>query len=216
MPATKLGKTLNDRQLAGLIHPYRFLDNSTNLIYLASLCVWLLPEKFFVHSKLRPAYTGKITSVFRMGWLTGLETALAFAGCTTGVHWAIYFWLLWAVPLFTTFPYLMLLRDLVQHANADDGKLTNSRVVFCNPFIRWAMFVYGQDFHLTHHLYPAVPHYRLPQLHSLLQQRNTEYAEHVVECHGFVRGTRPPAPSAMDVMQIPTREPPRTAVDQGS
>ena len=89
----------------------------------------------------------------------------------TGTNYAIYFWLLWVLPLGTSFPYLMLLRDLVQHANADDGKLTNSRVVFCNPFIRWAMFVYGQDAHLTHHLYPAVPHYNLPRLHQLLEGR---------------------------------------------
>ena len=173
------------------------------LVWLAAcLCVWWLPGEFLVHTRLRPAYSSKVTCALRMGWLTALEAALAFAGCTTGVHWAVYFWLLWVVPLFTTFPYLMLLRDLVQHANADDGRLTNSRVVFCNPFIRWAMFVYGQDFHLTHHLYPTVPHYRLAQLHDVLRQRNTEYAEHVVECHGFVRHARPPAPTAIDVMHM--------------
>ena len=34
--AKKLGRTLNDRRVAKLIHPLRFVDNSTNLFYLAA------------------------------------------------------------------------------------------------------------------------------------------------------------------------------------
>jgi fatty acid desaturase len=56
----------------------------------------------------------------------------------------------------------MLLRDIYQHTNADDGRLTNSRVAFADPFTRWAVFVYGQDMHIPHHLFPAIPHNRLP------------------------------------------------------
>jgi fatty acid desaturase len=28
------------------------------------------------------------------------------------------------------------------------------------------------NYHLEHHLFPAVPHYHLPRLHRLLQQKN--------------------------------------------
>ncbi len=34
MSATVQGKTLNSRELNSLIHPLRYLDNRTNLIYL--------------------------------------------------------------------------------------------------------------------------------------------------------------------------------------
>ena len=61
----------------------------------------------------------------------------------------------------TSFMFFMFLRDVYQHSNADDGRLTNSRVFFTDPFTRWAVFVYGQDMHIPHHLFPAVPHYRL-------------------------------------------------------
>ena len=101
----------------------------------------------------------------------------AWSRAANGVEWGIYFWLLWILPLTTSWPYYMLLRDIYQHANADDGKLTNSRVILVNPILRWGMFIYGQDIHLTHHLYPAVPHYRLPQLHSLLAQRGALASE---------------------------------------
>jgi fatty acid desaturase len=139
-----------------------------------------------------------------LGYYTFLQTVVSAVQLTTGQDIAVYFWLLWIVPLATTFPYLMLIRDLVQHANADDGKLTNSRVVFCNPIVRWAMFVYGQDAHLTHHLYPAVPHYNLPALHQLLKSQNAEYAKHVVECHGLIIKRRPDAPTGIEVLQVPT------------
>ena len=64
----------------------------------------------------------------------------------------------------------MLLRDVYQHSNADSGRLTNSRVFFTDPFTRWAVFVYGQDMHIPHHLFPAIPHYRLGELHKILKQ----------------------------------------------
>jgi fatty acid desaturase len=78
----------------------------------------------------------------------------------------------------------MLLRDTYQHTNADDGRLTNTRVFFCDPLTRWAVFVYGQDLHVPHHLFPVVPHYRLGDLHRLLKQSHEDYAREVVEVHG--------------------------------
>ena len=166
----------------------------------------LLPDEWFFQSDMRPVYSSKVTSAMRLGWITLLECVLAWSKFATGVEWGVYFWLLWVLPLFTSFPYYMLLRDLYQHANADDGKLTNSRVIFCNPIIRLAMFIYGQDIHLTHHLYPAVPHYNLQKLHHLLVEHNQEYAEHVVECHG-VLWNRSGGLTALDCMKVPTCEP---------
>lgn len=173
----------------------------------ASAVACALPEQWYFPSPMRPVYSNKITSVLRLGYITGLECVLAYGRQATGLEWGAYFWLLWILPLFTTFPYYMLLRDLYQHANADDGKLTNSRVVFCDPFSRWAIFIYGQDAHLTHHLYPAVPHYNLMKLHSLLEQNNQEYAQHVVECHGTFFHRQPPCPTLLEVMEKPTCEP---------
>jgi fatty acid desaturase len=164
-----------------------------------------LPAHWFFASRIKPVYSAKVTSVLRLGCATVADTALCWATYLTGTEWGIYFYLLWIMPLVTTFPYLMLLRDMFQHANADDGRLTNSRVAFPNPILRWAMFVYGQDLHLTHHLYPAVPHYWLPELHQTLKQNNLEYAQHVVECDGafFNRTGRP---TLLDCMYLPLHE----------
>jgi hypothetical protein len=42
----------------------------------------------------------------------------------------------------TSFPFFILLRDVYQHTYADDGRLTNTRAFFPDPFTRWAVFVY--------------------------------------------------------------------------
>jgi len=99
----------------------------------------------------------------------------------------------------TTFPYFRLLRDIYQHTNADDGRLTNSRVFFCDPFTRWAVFVYGQDMHVPHHLFPTVPHYRLGRLHDLLKGSDPDYAREVVQCHGTFANARG-LPTILDVL----------------
>jgi fatty acid desaturase len=173
------------------------------LMAVASVVIAAIPLDWFFKSDLKPIYSPKIASVLRLLSLTALEVALASARQRTGFDWGIYFWLFWIAPLFTTFPYYMLLRDLYQHANADEGKLTNSRVIFCNPLTRWGMFIYGQDMHLTHHLYPAIPHYNLRKLHEVLTTNSPEYHEQVVECHGMFWNSEG-KPTMLDVVENPT------------
>jgi len=187
---------------------------STATMWAVAVCMWFvaslvavsIPQSWYYVSGLKPVYSNKITSVLRLGYYTTFAAFMGQLMLTTGRDLAPYFWVLWALPLLTTFPYYMLLRDLFQHANADDGKLTNSRVTLCNPILRWAMFVYGQDYHVTHHLYPAVPHYNLPKLHQILLENNEEYAEHVVECHGMIFNQGDGHPTMLDVMEQPTSE----------
>jgi hypothetical protein len=168
----------------------------------AAAVVACLPESWFFRSKLRPVISSKLTSIMRLGWFTLLECAVAWLRLATGVDWGVYVWLLWILPLLTSFPYFMLLRDLFQHANADSGKLTNSRVIVCNPLVRWAMFVYGQDLHLPHHMFPAVPHYNLNRLHRLLAEHQHDYAQSVVECDGVLWNSSG-RPTALDCMADP-------------
>jgi fatty acid desaturase len=172
---------------------------------LAMTVAWFLPASQFFHSPFKQPYSSRATSMLRLTYYSAVLAMVAGLRFTTGINFGAYFWLLWVLPLLTTFPYYMMLRDVYQHANADDGKLTNSRVFFPDPFTRWAVFVYGQDLHLTHHLYPLVPHYRLLHLHRLLQRQNIEYRHYVVECHGtFSNNTG--HPTILDVMETPTTE----------
>ena len=153
-------------------------------ICLASMAAYAIPDWAVFSSPFRQAYSCRFAGAVRLGFFTVMMMALAALRWASPGHTAIYPFLLWFLPLISTFPFFMLLRDVYQHSNADSGRLTNSRVFFTDPFTRWAVFVYGQDMHIPHHLFPAIPHYHLGELHELLKQKSHEYDETVVECHG--------------------------------
>jgi fatty acid desaturase len=145
---------------------------------------WALPGWAFFQSPFRQPYSGRTSGLLRLTYYTWFCTTLGMLRVATAGQASFYFWVLWVVPLVTSFPFFLLLRDVYQHTNADDGRLTNTRVFFTDPLTRWAVFVYGQDMHVPHHLFPAVPHHRLGRLHRLLKARHADYAASVVECHG--------------------------------
>src|SRR5207253_5147750 len=97
---------------------------------------------------------------------------------------AFYYFLLCLVPIFTSFSFFMVLRQIVQHGNGDRGWLTNTRVFFVKRLINFAVFPIGQDYHLPHHLFASVPHYRLRYLHEALLEF-AEYREQAIEVAGY-------------------------------
>ena len=143
-----------------------------------------LPKSAFFPSPFRQPYSPRLSGMMRLVYLSAILVALGVLRVATHGHSSIYFYLLWVLPITSTFPFFMLLRDIYQHTNADDGRLTNTRVFYPDVFTRWAVFVYGQDMHVPHHLFPAIPHSRLPALHSLLKHRHDAYQSQVGVCHG--------------------------------
>jgi fatty acid desaturase len=200
------------RFLTGMHRPELILPAGLAGIVLAAAVIYALPRSAIFQSPLRQVYSARFASVIRIGYYTLLLMVLAGVRHWTGGASAIYPVLLWLVPLATSFMFFMFLRDVYQHSNADAGRLTNSRVFFADPFSRWAVFVYGQDMHIPHHLFPAVPHYRLRLLHELLKRGHRTYRDLVVETHGtfhnslgrptildeMTRGRRAPTPSSSE------------------
>jgi fatty acid desaturase len=165
-----------------------------------------LPDWAVFQSPFRQVYSPRLAGFLRMTCYTIVLVALGYLRWATGGASAIYPVLLWFVPLATSFMFFMFLRDVYQHSNADAGRLTNSRVFHTDPFTRWAVFVYGQDMHIPHHLYPAVPHYRLRNLHELLKWGHPAYGEAVVETHGTFHDVHG-RPTILDEMTRPRARP---------
>jgi len=160
----------------------------------------LIPESMFHQSRVHPVISMRAMSLMRITYITGLFSGLAWLSLLDS--WTVlYYVLLWLVPIFTSFSFFMILRQIVQHGNGDRGWLTNTRVFFVNRLINFAVFPIGQDYHLPHHLFASVPHYRLRQLHEALLAC-AEYREQAIEVEGyFLPRERPPTkPTVVDVL----------------
>lgn len=155
----------------------------------AATTIYLLTvkEEDLATTRLLPVISHRTTMLSRVSYFAILYAALTYIdyrGWAPAWH---LFTVYWVIPLFTTFPLFMMLRQWVQHGNADRGRYTNTRVFLVNPFVRYSVFPWGMDYHLPHHLMASVPHYRLKELHQLLLQDAT-YAEKGVILEGVIRG----------------------------
>jgi fatty acid desaturase len=67
-------------------------------------------------------------------------------------------------------PYLLLIpttgiRPYIEHGGLETGEFQDARS-YTSPF--YTVLLFGNNYHLEHHLYPSVPCYKLPKVHSRL------------------------------------------------
>jgi fatty acid desaturase len=161
----------------------------------------LIPDHMYHQSRLHPVISMRAMTLMRMTYVTMLFCGLAWLSLLVTPWAAMYFFLLWVVPIFTSFSFFMILRQLVQHGNGDRGWLTNTRVFFVHRLINFAVFPMGQNYHLPHHLFASVPHYRLKALHEALLQCQ-EYRDQAIVVEGYFlpRELPPRHPTVVDVL----------------
>lgn len=171
------------------------------LWFLVSLVFLKLPAEKFHRSRLNPVIHARYTSILRVGVITLALATLAVLTKVTGSPYVGYGLLLWVVPLFTSFAFFMILRQLVQHGNGGRGWINNTRTFLVGRAINFAVFPMGQDYHLPHHMFCTVPHYRLRKLHELLMAYPEYQAEAVVVKGYFISPERPKIhPTVLDVL----------------
>jgi len=171
---------------------------------------YVIPDDHYPQSKIDPVISLRTTSIGRMTFLGIVYFLLTIGEYASGLPVWGWYGLLWILPLFTSFPVYMVLREWVQHGNADRGRYTNSRVFLVDPFSRYAVFPLGMDYHLPHHLFVGVPHYKLKQLHEELLKSNDEYAINCRVVEGWAGEGRGEAhPSIVGVLG------PKYAVESG-
>jgi fatty acid desaturase len=161
----------------------------------------LLPARLYHQTRIHSTISPRWMSVGRLTHTSAVFVGLAWITWATGAWAALYYVLLWMVPAFTSLSFFMILRQLVQHGNAGRGWLTNTRVFFLRPLIRFSVFPIGQDYHLPHHLFATVPHYRLPELHEILLEC-ADYRAQAVVVEGYFAPPRQDAerPTVLDVL----------------
>lgn len=182
-------------------NPLFVVLSSLTIFLVFSTILMLLPDDCYQQAKVHPVFSAKISTVMRLGYITTIFTSLAVLHLLADPWAPIYYFVLWLVPIFTSFSFFMILRQVVQHGNGDRGWITNTRVFFVNQFINFCVFPIGQDYHLPHHLYSTVPHYRLKKLHALLMEY-PEYKKDAINVHGYFRSPENPQihPTVVDVL----------------
>ena len=121
--------------------------------------------------------------------LTRLAYYLAFAIVFTLTGAWVPFLLYWVVPFMTVFFFTLYVRSVAEHFAAMNyaEELQSTRTVL--PYL-WENLVFsphGVNYHLEHHLYPSVPFYNLPQLHSALMA-SSDYAAQAHITRGYTTG----------------------------
>jgi len=117
-------------------------------------------------------------------WLTGLAALVALAGA----EFATTFMLLWLAARASIFHLITTFREMCDHFGLRPGGVfTFTRDMACHGF--WRQFIHPRNngYHLTHHLLPAVPYYRLPEAHRLFRQMPAYQAKAHV-CHAYFSG----------------------------
>jgi fatty acid desaturase len=112
-------------------------------------------------------------------WVAGVQVAAPLVALAAG-GWTglLQYLVLWVLPMLTVLQVILRLRAIAEHGAVTDlaSPLTAARSnrthgSAANWLGRAFLFPHHVNYHLEHHLYPAVPHYRLPAVHRALAAR---------------------------------------------
>ena len=112
-------------------------------------------------------------------WVVAAHIAMPIAAfALAGWHGVAVYLVVWIVPLMTALQPILRLRAICEHGAVSDlsSPLTAARSNrtwgnWSNRLLGGLLFPHHVNYHLEHHLYPAVPHYHLPALHRALKAR---------------------------------------------
>jgi fatty acid desaturase len=100
-----------------------------------------------------------------------ITNAILLGGFTLAGHPEGYL-LVWWLPLLTGYQVVVRLRSMAEHAMVSDptDPLRQTRTTLAPWWLRFFIAPHHVNYHLEHHLFMFVPHYRLPDAHRLLAQ----------------------------------------------
>ena len=87
------------------------------------------------------------------------------------ILWGWTPWLLWIVSLATSFQFFLRIRNIAEHSctmTGSDDPFSHARTTGANWLERLTFAPYWVNYHAEHHLFMAVPCYRLAQAHAAL------------------------------------------------
>jgi fatty acid desaturase len=116
--------------------------------------------------------------------------AITFGASVVAVLWANDLWLgffmFWLVPYFTALPPIIRMRMVAEHMVLEsEHELNKSRSVEATLLERWVIAPLNVHYHLTHHLYPSIPFYNLPEMQRILMTEEV-FRDHAHLTRGYL------------------------------
>ncbi|MBI3550615.1 MAG: fatty acid desaturase family protein [Elusimicrobia bacterium] len=151
----------------------RLLQDLVGISYFKFLKFFLYQAKRHrrrTQSAGRPPSDEILKSSFVRASIVGTNLIL-FAALAALGHPFLYV-LLWTLPSMTILQCYLRVRGLAEHAGYQPGpdQAKNARTVI-NPWQTFFVAPHNVNYHIEHHLYPSVPYFNLPKLHTMLQKR---------------------------------------------
>jgi fatty acid desaturase len=102
-----------------------------------------------------------------------LMNGVIFSGFYFSGHPWMYV-ILWYVPMVTILQVLLRIRGITEHAGYAPNKdqRQNARTVI-NPLQTFFFAPHDVNYHIEHHVYPAIPFYNLSKAHKIMKERGS-------------------------------------------
>jgi len=111
-----------------------------------------------------------------------------FAACVN-VSFAMLFLLLWFFAKGTVFHIVTIFREMCDHFNLEPGGIYSFTrdIIAARPWC-WIIHPRNNAYHLSHHLMPSVPYYRLPEAQKTFA-RLPSYVRESTVCRAYFLGS---------------------------
>jgi fatty acid desaturase len=116
---------------------------------------------------------------------------LAPAAAIGGLRLGLALSLQWLVAFFVVLPAIRFVAEAGEHRYTGTGTLLSSTINNDGIVHRLLFHPHNDGYHLTHHLWPTVPHHRLRWLHTRLTGLDPALAERVLRRTVLVQEPRP-------------------------
>lgn len=128
------------------------------------------------------------SQLYILGWWV---CAVALMWTTAGLTFTTMFLVLWLLARATVFHLITTFREMCDHFGLQPGGVFSfTRDMACHGFWRRLIHPRNNGYHLTHHLLPAVPYYRLHEAHQLLQRQQV-FQDSATVCSSYFSGAEP-------------------------
>jgi fatty acid desaturase len=141
-----------------------------------SMGIWLAKDKYLSSASRKITATSGSSPRWVAPTVTLIFNFSLLALCVWSGRWYVFF-LLWVYPIVAVSILLNIIRTIAEHQPEDFSRYIDEsestmrpviRTTVPNWFEKWMMYQANFNYHLEHHMFPAIPQHNLRKVHLRL------------------------------------------------